>query len=358
MSEQQSPSLKHSKRAPGLANSADVIRDGLLPDGATVSCMSNREGSNDREGAGEPLPSGVELLLAGRSADLGGGLTVLRALPQARRRMVGPFVFLDQMGPAEFSPGGGAVGMEVRPHPHIGLSTVTYLFEGEGVHRDSLGTVQPLRPGEVNWMTAGRGIAHSERSPEEVATRGGRLFGIQIWVAMPKALEEMAPTFDHHDADEIPEREDGGVKMRLVLGAFEELRSPVRVHSPQFYAVVSMEDGAVVRVPRDHDERAVYVVEGAVSPGQGKVNRGELAVLARGGEVLLRASGPSRILLFGGEPLDGPRHIYWNFVSSSKERIEQAKEDWRAQRFGAVPEETEFIPLPGDPEPPEPVNYP
>ncbi len=318
--------------------------------------------SKDRRGS-EPLPTGVELVLAARSADLGGGLTVLRALPQARRRMVGPFVFLDQMGPAEFKPAGegGGAGMSVRPHPHIGLSTVTYLFEGEAMHRDSLGTVQSIRPGEVNWMTAGRGIQHSERSPEAVAREGGRMFGIQIWVALPKAQEETAPTFHHHAASEIPERDDGGARVRLVAGTLEELRSPVRAHSPLFYAVVELEEGAVFRLPPEYDERGLYVVDGSVSPGDGTLRPSELAVFERGGEVLLRACEPSRLLLFGGEPLEGPRHIWWNFVSSSKERIEQAKADWRAQRFGTIPDETEFIPLPGDPEPPAKppvVNYP
>ena len=294
-------------------------------------------------------------VLASRSADLGGGLTVLRALPQARRRMVGPFVFLDQMGPADFAAG---QGMEVRAHPHIGLSTVTWLFEGEGVHRDSLGTVQRLLPGELNWMTAGRGVAHSERSPEERVRTGGRMFGIQIWVALPKAHEEDAPSFDHYEASALPSREDGGVRLQVVAGAFEEMRSPVRTHSDLFYAVADAESGSVVRVAPTFDERGVYLVEGSVSFGSSGVLRpGELAVLPRGEEFLFRASEDARLLLFGGEPLEGPRHIFWNFVSSSKERIEQAKEDWRAQRFGKVPDETDFIPLPGDPDPPV-VDYP
>ncbi len=294
------------------------------------------------------------LVLAARSADLGGGLTVLRALPQAKRRMVGPFVFLDQMGPAHFAPGNG---MEVRAHPHIGLSTVTWLFEGEGVHRDSLGTVQRLLPGELNWMTAGRGVAHSERSPESMLKTGGQMFGIQIWVAMPKANEEDPPSFAHYQASALPSCEDGGVRVQLVAGEWDGLKSPVKTHSPLFYAVAELETRAVVRLDASYDERGVYVVEGAVALGDGMLRPGELAVLPRGEELLLCASEPTRLLLFGGEPLDGPRHIFWNFVSSSKERIEQAKEDWRAQRFGQVPEETTYIPLPGDPSPPV-VNYP
>ncbi|MDY7227917.1 pirin family protein [Hyalangium rubrum] len=297
--------------------------------------------------------SEVELVLAARSADLPGGLHVLRALPQAQRRMVGPFVFLDQMGPAVFSPG---QGMSVLPHPHIGLSTVTYLFEGEGMHRDSLGTIQRILPGDVNWMTAGRGISHSERTPPELLQQGGTMFGIQIWVALPKVYEEGAPTFVHHSADTLPEIEDGGARIRLVAGALYGARSPVKTHSELFYAVANLEEGAVVRLTAEHDERAAYVAQGSVEVAGGVLQRGELAVFQRGAEVLLRAVEPSRVLLLGGEPLEGPRHIWWNFVSSSKERIEQAKADWREQRFGSIPGETEFIPLPSPT--PRPVNYP
>ncbi len=295
----------------------------------------------------------VELILAARSADLPGGLHVLRALPQARRRMVGPFVFLDQMGPAKFTPGSG---MAVGRHPHIGLSTVTYLFEGEALHRDSLGYLQRITPGAVNWMTAGRGIAHSERGTPEGIASGGKLFGIQIWVALPKQFEEQEPTFVHHPADSLPEGADAGVRWRVVAGAWNGARSPVKTHSELFYAVVQVETGAVLCMPADHEERAVYVVEGALDLGTGVLRPGELAVLHRGAEVLLRATEDSRVLVLGGEPLDGPRHIYWNFVSSSKERIEQAKADWRAQSFGAIQDEPDYIPLPGDPAPT--VNYP
>jgi len=292
----------------------------------------------------------VELVLAARSADIAGGLHVLRALPQARRRMVGPFVFLDQMGPVVHGPG---QGMIVLPHPHIGLATVTYLFEGEALHRDSLGTVQPIRAGDVNWMTAGRGIAHSERSS---TTSTGRLYGIQIWVALPKKNEEDAPSFAHHGVGTLPSWEDGGVRVRLVAGSFGGKRSPVKTLSELFYAEVLLEAGSVFRVDAEHVERAAYVVEGALNLTQGTLRPGELAVFHPGKEVLLCAAEPTRMLVLGGEPLDGPRHIWWNFVSSSKDRIEQAKEDWRADKFGRVPEETSFIPLPG--EAPGPVNYP
>lgn len=285
----------------------------------------------------------VELVLAARGADLPGGLHVLRALPQARRRMVGPFVFLDQMGPAEF-----ATGQEVKilSHPHIGLSTVTYLFEGEGVHRDSLGVVQKILPGDVNWMTAGKGIVHAEQ------LRGPRAFGIQIWVALPKQFEEMDPTFHHHDAAELPLIEDGGTRIRIVAGSLFGKRSPVRTHSELFYADVTLAAGAKVKLSAEHHERAAYVVSGDVA-----FSPGELAVFRPGEEVVLEAKSDSRVLLLGGEPLEGPRHIYWNFVSSSKERIEQAKTDWQAQAFAKVPGETEVIPLP-EQTPPRPVNYP
>jgi redox-sensitive bicupin YhaK (pirin superfamily) len=295
----------------------------------------------------------VELVMAARSADLGGGLRVLRALPQARRRMVGPFVFLDQMGPADFAPG---QGMTVRPHPHIGLATVTYLFEGEGIHRDSLGNVQRILPGEVNWMTAGRGIAHSERSPSEIASRGGRMFGIQIWVALPKKDEEVAPEFAHYGAETIPEVEEGGMRARIVAGSLFGARSPVKTRSELFYGVVGLEPGAALRLTAEHVERAAYVVEGRLEVSGRQLGPGDLAVFQRGQEILLLAGERARLLVLGGEPLEGPRHIWWNFVSSSTDRIEQAKRDWVDQKFGAIPEETEFIPLPGPA--PKPVSYP
>jgi redox-sensitive bicupin YhaK (pirin superfamily) len=264
--------------------------------------------------------------------------------------MVGPFVFLDQLGPVSYEAG---QGMAILPHPHIGLSTVTYLFEGEIVHRDTLGTVQTIRAGEVNWMTAGKGIAHSERS---VATSKGRMFGIQIWVALPKAFEESEPAFVHHGFDALPTWQDAGARVRLVAGQLSGARSPVQTLSDLFYAEVTLEAGAIFKLSAEHVERAAYIVEGRVSLREGILEPGSLAVFHRGSEVLLCAAEPSRILVLGGEPLEAPRHIWWNFVSSSKERIEQAKEDWRAQKFGMVPEEREFLPLPGESAPP--VNYP
>ncbi|MBU8900826.1 pirin family protein [Corallococcus sp. M34] len=279
----------------------------------------------------------VELILAAKSADLPGGIHVLRALPQAQRRMVGPFVFLDQMGPT-------SLHADVLAHPHIGLSTVTYLFEGEILHKDSLGSEQWIRPGAVNWMTAGSGIVHAERAPTRKPDNG-RLYGIQIWVALPRADEETAPSFVHHAAESLPTVEDAGVRVRLVAGSMFGLQSPVRTHSELFYADVALEAGAVLKLPALHDERAAYVAEGSVSLTTGTLGAGNLALFRRGTEVLLQATEDSRVLVFGGEPLDGPRHIFWNFVSSSKDRIEEAKRAWKEQRMGKVPGESEFISL-------------
>lgn len=288
----------------------------------------------------------LDLVLVARSADLPGGLHVRRAIPQIKRRMVGPFVFVDQMGPADFAPDHVAT---VLPHPHIGLSTVTYLFEGEGLHRDSLGTVQRILPGEVNWMTAGRGIVHSERMR-------GRVYGVQTWVALPKSLEESAPTFDHYDASACPVLEEGGATIRVIAGSLFGATSGVRVSSPLFYAEVVLEAGAVLQLPPEYDERALYVVEGHVALSETSLRPAEIGFFHRRTEVLVRAEQPSRILLLGGEPLDGPRYISWNFVSSSKERLEQAAADWRSQRFERIAGETAYIPLPQDGS--EPVNYP
>lgn len=275
--------------------------------------------------------AGVELVLAARTAELPGGVHVLRALPRAQRRMVGPFVFLDQLGPVSGPP------VNVLRHPHIGLSTVTYLFEGELLHRDSIGSVQRIVAGDVNWMTAGWGITHSERG-----VAAGRTYGIQIWVALPKAHEEMEPEFAHHAAASLPVLEHDGAQLTLVAGTLLGARAPVKTHSELFYAVAEVEAGGVLHLPAEHEERAAYVVSGGV----GELKPGDLAVFTPKADVLLRADEPSRVLVFGGATMDSPRHIWWNFVSSSKERIEQAKEDWRAQRFGMIEGETEFIPLP------------
>ena len=300
--------------------------------------------------------SSVETLIVPRTRDLGDGFEVRRALPSVRRRMVGPFIFFDQMGPAVFRSGHG---LDVRPHPHIGLATVTYLFEGEILHRDSLGTVQSIHPGAVNWMVAGRGIAHSERTPPELRATGGRLYGIQSWVAVPKQHEETAPAFAHTPADALPVLEDAGTRVRLIAGGLYGARSPVGTLSELFYADAVLAAGARLQVPASHEERAVYVAEGGVELGGQVYGTGQLLVLRPGAEGVLTGPGPTggRVLLFGGEPMDGPRHIWWNFVSSSKERIEQAKADWRAGRIGPVPGETEFIPLP-EPEPTGVARYP
>jgi redox-sensitive bicupin YhaK (pirin superfamily) len=262
--------------------------------------------------------------------------------------MVGPFIFLDQMGPEILRAG---KGLDVAPHPHIGLATVTYLFEGELLHRDSLGTVQPIRPGEVNWMSAGRGIAHSERTPPELRRTGAPLFGIQSWVAFPARDEETEPAFAHHGAAELPVVEGEGKRVRLICGSLYGARSPVRTFSEMFYADVTLGAGARLPVPSAHEERAAYVVEGAVGlhAEGGTFQAGQLLIFKPGAEVTLvaQASARARLMLLGGEPLDGKRHIWWNFVSSSRERIEQAKADWEAGRFAPVPGESEFIPLPG-----------
>lgn len=297
---------------------------------------------------------GLETVIVPRSSDLGGGFKVLRALPSAQRRMVGPFIFLDQMGPVRLEAGNG---LDVRPHPHIGLATVTYLFEGELLHRDNLGMVQPIRPGELNWMTAGRGIAHSERTPPERRRPPLALSGIQAWVALPARFEEIEPGFAHHGDTELPVLEDGGLRLRLIAGTLFGTRSPVATLSAMFYADAGLEAQANCPLPPEHEERAAYVVGGSVEVDGHTFEAGQLLVFRPGVDVVLRASTPSRLMLLGGEPLDGPRHIWWNFVSSSAERIEQAKADWRDGRFDPIPGETEFIPLP-EPVSPAPVRHP
>ena len=291
--------------------------------------------------------SQVDVVIVPPTKDLGGGFQVRRALPSIERRMVGPFVFFDEMGPTVL---GAGDGLDVRPHPHIGLATVTYLFDGEILHRDSLGSVQPIRPGELNWMTAGQGIVHSERTPPELRPIDARLFGIQSWVALPREHEEVAASFVHHDAAALPVVEGDGVRARVIAGELFGAKSPARTLSEMFYAEAHLEAGAEVAVPAPFEERAVYVAEGAVEIVADGVRheRGRLLVLKPKETVSMRAAGgPARLMLLGGPPMDGPRHVWWNFVSSSRERIEQAKADWQAGRIGAVPGETEFIPLPG-----------
>jgi redox-sensitive bicupin YhaK (pirin superfamily) len=288
-----------------------------------------------------PCP-GLDAVIVPRVRDLGGGFEVRRILPSAQRRMVGPFVFLDHMGPTAFAPG---TGLDVRPHPHIALATITFLFEGEILHRDSLGSLQPIRPGEVNWMTAGRGIAHSERTPPELRPAGSSLHGLQAWVALPQDREETDPEFMHHPASDLPAIEGDGLRMLLIAGSLSGKRSPVRTLSELFYADAALDAGALFRLPAEHAERALYLVSGSIELGGEVFEPGRLLVFRGGDEVPIRARAASRAMLLGGAPL-GPRHIWWNFVSSSQARIDQAKADWKAGRFAPVPGETEFIPLP------------
>jgi redox-sensitive bicupin YhaK (pirin superfamily) len=285
----------------------------------------------------------LEMVIDGNRKDLGHGLMVSRMLPVIAKRMIGPFVFLDHMGPAQFAPGHG---MDVRPHPHIGLSTVTFLFDGEFVHRDNLGYRQPIRPGELNWMTAGNGIVHSERTDPSLKSTGGFNNGLQAWVALPEADEESKPTFTHVSDVELPTTDDGAVFMRLVAGSAYGLTSPAPTFSPLFYAHVDLAEGAQVPMPVGHAERAAYIVAGNVEFDGNVYTEGKLLVFKAGGEPSLRAvAGPARLMLLGGEPL-GHRFMWWNFVSSRKERIEEAKADWLAGRMSLPAEETEFIPLP------------
>ncbi|MEM1249936.1 MAG: pirin family protein, partial [Acidobacteriota bacterium] len=284
----------------------------------------------------------VETVILPRARDLG-EFEVRRALPSKEKQMIGPFIFFDQMGPAEFLVGRG---MDVRPHPHIGLSTVTYLFRGEILHRDSLGTLEAIRPGELNWMTSGRGITHSERTAPEERERGPNLFGIQAWVALPKKFEDVAPDFEHYGSEKLPEIEDHGTKVRLIAGSLYGETSPVKVHSDMFYAEVVLEDGARIPLSADYDERGLYIVEGAVEVAGQVYEAGRLLVLRPGDEIAMTSRGNSRCMFLGGEPMDGPRHLWWNFVASSQDRIEQAKNDWKLGRFDRVPDDDEFIPLP------------
>jgi hypothetical protein len=299
---------------------------------------------NSRKQSAE-IPYSLETVIVTRVRDLVDGFKVRRVLPSRQRRMVGPFIFLDQMGPEILSAGRG---LDVAPHPHIGLATVTYLFEGELLHRDSLGTVQAIRPGEINWMTAGSGIAHSERTPQEMRRFGSNLFGIQSWVALPQRYEETAPAFDHLGADELPIVEGDGKRARIIAGSLYGARSPLKTLSETFYADVMLETGARLSVPAEHEERAAYLLEGSVEIDGATFEAGQLLVFKPGVEITLAAAAtsPCRLMLLGGEPMDGHRHIWWNFVSSSAERIDQAREDWKAGRFAPVPDESEFIPLP------------
>jgi len=288
------------------------------------------------------MSDAIERIIEPRQRDLGEGFVVRRLLPAAGRRAVGPFVFLDHMGPVAFAPG---QGLDVRPHPHIGLATVTYLFDGEILHRDSLGSEQPIRPGDVNWMVAGRGIVHSERTGPATRAAGHRLEGLQSWVALPRAAEETAPDFQHHPAATLPSWESAGAHLTLVLGEAYGRRAPAAVFSPLFYLAAELIAGAGLELPSEYADRAVYLVKGTVTLGGATLAPGQLAVV-RPGTAALRAATASRVMLLGGEPLPEPRSIWWNFVSSRPERIEQAKADWQAGRFAPVPGDEEFIPLP------------
>jgi len=284
----------------------------------------------------------IESVIVPRARDLG-GFSVRRALPSARKQMVGPFIFFDEMGPAEFLLG---QGIDIRPHPHIGLSTVTYLFDGSLMHRDSLGVVQEIKPGAVNVMTSGRGIVHSERTGAETRTSTSRLFGIQTWVALPKTHEKMDPAFDHIDDSKLP-RITGEVKrVRLIMGSLYGETAPTKFPWDIFYAEAVLAPGAVLPLDPAYDERAVYVVSGEVDIAGDVFGPGRLLIFKPGDRISILATSQARLMLLGGEPMDGPRHIWWNFVSSRKERIDQAKAEWRSGKFSSVPGEHEFIPLP------------
>lgn len=291
----------------------------------------------------------IEMLIPQRRRSLGGGLEVGRVLPYAKRRMVGPFVFFDHMGPVDLAPGIPR-DIDVRPHPHIGLSTVTYLFSGEMMHRDSVGSQMPVRPGEVNWMTAGRGITHSERF-EKARAEGDRLHGIQAWVALPAEFEETEPAFSHHVGADLPQWRERGVHGRLIAGSAWGLTAGVQTHSPLFYAHLDLAAGAEAGLPADHPERALYIAAGSVEVEGARLEAGQMAVLSPAAS-RVRALEPSIVMVLGGAPV-GPRFLFWNFVSSSKERLEQAKADWKAGRM-KLPDldDKEFIPLPEEPAPP------
>lgn len=289
-----------------------------------------------------PACDAIAQIVVPRTSDLG-GFSVRRALPSAQRRMVGPFIFLDHMGPAEFRAGSG---LDVRPHPHIGLATVTYLFAGEIMHRDSLGTVMPIRPGAVNWMSAGRGIAHSERTPPDHRREHEPVHGLQCWVALASAQEEGAPAFVHHDADALPIVKDNGVAARVVAGALFGETSPVRTGWDTLFVDVMLDQAARLPLDNGAEERALYIVSGEIDVAGDRFSEGRLLVFKPRDLITITALMPSRIAVLGGAVMDGPRHIWWNFVSSRRERIEQAKADWKSGRFDPVPDESEIIPLP------------
>lgn len=300
---------------------------------------------NDPSDNSDQNMAAIDLVIEARQRELTEGFKVRRVLPHSKRRMIGPFIFFDEMGPEILKAGNG---LDVAPHPHIGLATVTYLFKGQILHRDGLGTEQLILPGEVNWMTAGRGIAHSERTPASIRETEKELFGIQTWLALPTDREETAPAFHHYGSADLPIVDGDGKTARIIAGSLFGQTSPVKTFSEMFYADVGMESGAALVIPADHEERAVFVVEGSAEfrPDGYTFAAGQLVILKPRCEVTVSCPLPARLMLFGGEPLAEKRHIWWNFVSSSKERIEQAKDDWKEGRFAPVPNETAFIPLP------------
>ncbi len=285
----------------------------------------------------------LELVIVPRTRDLGDGFAVRRALPHGKRQMVGPFIFFDHFGPVQFI---ARQGMDVRPHPHIGLATVTYLFDGSIMHRDSEGHIQEIRPGAMNLMTAGRGIAHSERTPDVERANGQNMLGLQSWVALPAGREEIAPSFQHYDAASLPIVQDNGVKARIIAGSAFGVASPVETVSDWFYVEVSLDAGLSAPLDADHEERAIYIVDGEIEITGERYEGPRLLIFRPGDRITIRAVRPTRMMFLGGTALEGPRYIWWNFVSSSRERIEQAKQDWKTGRFAHVPDETEFIPLP------------
>jgi redox-sensitive bicupin YhaK (pirin superfamily) len=299
--------------------------------------------SKDPAAGDASVADAIDLVIIPRSVDVG-HFQVRRALPHSRRRMVGPFIFFDHFGPAEFHSG---QGIDVRPHPHIGLATVTFLFDGEIMHRDSLGTAAAIRPGEVNWMTAGRGIVHSERTAPDHRREGEPIHGLQCWVALPADQEECAPGFSHHDSAALPIIRDEGKTVRIVAGSIYGERSPVPTLSETLFADVSLADGAVLPVDAGVEERALYLIAGVVEIAGEQFTPGRLLVFRPGDPITVKALGDARFVVLGGAAMDGPRHVWWNFVSSRKERIEQAKADWKLARFDTVPgDDKEFIPLP------------
>lgn len=285
----------------------------------------------------------IRRVLNAHTKDLGDGFEVRRLLPAAACKMVGPFIFFDHMGPVRFAPGSG---LDVRAHPHIGLATVTYLFEGAILHRDSLGCVQRIEPGDVNWMTAGHGIVHSERSPDEERNQARGLHGIQTWIALPKEAEHVAPAFSHHSAASLPAIHWPDAEMRLIAGDAYGRQAPAKTFSPMFYGAVTTTAATCFELPQEHTERAIYVVDGAVAVGDAVIAPRSMAVFDHGVPVTVATSGAARIMMLGGTPLDGDRHISWNFVASTPALIEDARKRWRERRFPAVPGENEFIPLP------------